>query len=103
VERAIRRALCKSIQRFSNLPIEETLSENVCAETDVLAHATVEKLLNTLRPLERKVIELRFGLLNGRRHTLREVSSTVGINRHKVRQIQETAIMAMHEVFDKIG
>lgn len=102
VERAIRRALGKNLKRFSDLPIEETLSEKGCVETDVLACATVQRLLRTLRPLERKVIELRFGLLNGKRHTLREVSSLVGINRHKVRQIEETAITAMRKVVDKI-
>ncbi len=103
VERAIRRALGKNFKRFSDLPIEETLPGKGCAETDVLACATVQKILRTLSPQERKVIELRFGLLNGERHTLREVASIVGITRHNVRQIEKTAMTAMRNIVDKIG
>ena len=102
VERAIRRALGKNTKRYSEVPVEETLSEKWCAENDVLACVTVRELLHTLPPLERKVIELRFGLIDGESRTLRQISSLTGINRHKVRQIEETAITAMRWVVDKI-
>jgi RNA polymerase sigma factor (sigma-70 family) len=98
VERAIRRALSKNFRRFSDLPLEETLSAETCMGPDVTSRETIQELLSTLPRLEREVIELRFGLLDGERRTLRDISFLLNINRHKVRQILETGIMAMRKI-----
>jgi len=51
----------------------------------------VEKLrevLGELEPKERKIIEMRFGLLDGRIRTLDEVGSEFGVTRERIRQIE---------------
>lgn len=52
----------------------------------------VESLLNTLSPREARILKLRFGLLNGRCHTLEEVGQTFGLTRERIRQIEGRAL-----------
>ena len=44
-----------------------------------------------MTPREQKIIELRFGLKDGVRHTLRETAGNFGITRERVRQIENAA------------
>jgi RNA polymerase primary sigma factor len=48
--------------------------------------------LAALAPRERRVLALRFGLENGRPHTLAEVGRTYGITRERIRQIELQAL-----------
>ncbi len=48
--------------------------------------------LDCLAPRERRVIELRFGLLDERCHTLDEVGTEVGLTGERVRQIERSAL-----------
>jgi RNA polymerase sigma factor (sigma-70 family) len=59
-------------------------------EEDVLRQ--VKHALGSLSDRERLVLELRFGLLNAREHTLREVSEKLGISRERARQIEGAAL-----------
>lgn len=59
-------------------------------DRDDLAHA--RRLLALLRPLERSVLELRFGLGGHEPQTLEEVGQAVRLTRERVRQIQAAAI-----------
>ena len=45
-------------------------------------------LLKTLPPRERKVIELRFGLADGKERTLEEVGKSLSVTRERIRQIE---------------
>ena len=45
-------------------------------------------LLKTLTPRERKVIELRFGLADGKERTLEEVGKSLSVTRERIRQIE---------------
>jgi RNA polymerase primary sigma factor len=47
----------------------------------------VEKLLATLPPREARVLRLRFGMRDGRAHTLEEVGHKLGVTRERARQI----------------
>jgi RNA polymerase primary sigma factor len=51
--------------------------------------------LSTLNAPERKVLELRFGLADGRARTLEEVGKQFNINRERIRQIEIKAIRKM--------
>ena len=55
----------------------------------------IRDLTNTLPDLEKKVIELRFGLNDGNSHTLKEVSRYTGITRELVRQIESKFFILM--------
>jgi len=52
----------------------------------------IETLLTALPPREARVIELRFGLLDGRPHTLKEVGEKFGVTRERIRQIETEAL-----------
>lgn len=52
----------------------------------------VESVLYTLRLRERQVIELRFGLIDGRSRTLEEVAYVFRVTRERVRQIETMAL-----------
>ena len=52
----------------------------------------VQTALSALSKRERQVLELRFGLDNGKEHTLEEVSRYFGVTRERIRQIEAKAL-----------
>ncbi len=52
----------------------------------------VEDVLDTLSPRERRVLQLRFGLEDGRSRTLEEVGREFGVTRERIRQIEAKAL-----------
>jgi RNA polymerase primary sigma factor len=52
----------------------------------------VEGVLNTLTPRERRVLQLRFGLEDGRSRTLEEVGREFSVTRERIRQIETKAL-----------
>ena len=49
-------------------------------------------VLKTLTPREEKVIKMRFGLDDGREHTLEEVGQSFAVTRERIRQIEAKAL-----------
>jgi RNA polymerase primary sigma factor len=60
--------------------------------TNQLLHEEVAGILSSLSPREGRVIQLRFGLKDGRAHTLDEVGRKFGVTRERVRQIEAKAL-----------
>lgn len=52
----------------------------------------VEEVLGTLSPREANILRLRFGLVNGRAYTLKEVGQKFGLTRERIRQIESLAL-----------
>jgi len=52
----------------------------------------IEKDLENLTQREREVLELRFGLVDGKDHTLEEVSNYFNVTRERIRQIEAKAL-----------
>ena len=52
----------------------------------------VKELLEKLGDRERQVIRLRYGLEDGRTHTLEEIGDMLGVTRERVRQIEARAM-----------
>jgi RNA polymerase primary sigma factor len=52
----------------------------------------VEDILDSLTPRERRVLQLRFGLIDGRQRTLEEVGKRFGVTRERIRQIEAKAL-----------
>lgn len=48
----------------------------------------VRSVLDELNPKERRILELRFGLIDGVQHTLEEVGQEFGVTRERIRQIE---------------
>jgi RNA polymerase primary sigma factor len=51
----------------------------------------LEQIFETLPPREVQILKLRFGLVNGRVHTLQEVGKKLGVSRERIRQIEAQA------------
>ena len=58
----------------------------------------IEKALNKLQPRERSVLELRFGLKDGRTHTLEEIGSILSLTRERIRQIERKALTNIRKI-----
>ncbi len=52
----------------------------------------VGEILEGLSPRERKILEMRFGLVDGVTHTLEEVGREFGVTRERIRQIEAKAL-----------
>jgi len=48
----------------------------------------VREVLNQLSPKEKKILEMRYGLIDGVQHTLEEVGQEFGVTRERIRQIE---------------
>lgn len=51
----------------------------------------LEQIFETLPPREVQILKLRFGLVNGKVHTLQEVGKKLGVSRERIRQIESQA------------
>jgi len=65
-------------------PIEATATE--------MMREQLSKALDNLSVRERQVLELRFGLMDGKVHTLEEVGAYFDVTRERIRQIEATAL-----------
>jgi RNA polymerase primary sigma factor len=53
-----------------------------------ILHEQIHEILADLSPKEQKIIEMRYGLLDGISHTLEEVGKEFGVTRERIRQIE---------------
>jgi len=60
--------------------------------TEALLKDEIEEVLSTLTPREAKVLQMRFGLLDGKTRTLEEVGREFGVTRERIRQIEAKAV-----------
>ena len=73
------------------IPDEDTPAPADAASATILRE-TIERELSTLTPREAHVIKLRYGLYDGRGHTLEEVGKEFNITRERIRQIESKAL-----------
>jgi len=57
----------------------------------------VASVLDSLSPRERRVLDLRYGLENGRQHTLDEIGAELGVTRERIRQIEAKALRKLRQ------
>ncbi len=62
------------------------------AALKTITNEDIDTVLKTLTPREEQVIRLRFGLKDGRCHTLEEVGSEFQVTRERIRQIEAKAL-----------
>ena len=60
--------------------------------TNQLLKEHIGLILGNLGDREQKIIRMRFGLENGRNHTLEEVGQELGVTRERIRQIEAKAL-----------
>jgi RNA polymerase primary sigma factor len=60
--------------------------------TQSLLRQDLQDVLNALPPREVRILQLRYGLLDGQSYTLEEVGRKMGVTRERVRQIEAQAL-----------
>ena len=71
---------------------DETMPEPVDAAARELLKEQVQNALAVLTERERQVLEMRFGLVDGKDHTLEEVGKYFNVTRERIRQIEAKAL-----------
>ncbi len=60
-------------------------------------------LMDNLRPRERRVLDLRFGLTGNGTHSLRQIGHLLRISKERVRQIQNRALEKLRVSAERVG
>lgn len=63
----------------------------------VFTKERVKELLNVVGEREHAVLDLRFGITNGKSHTLAEVADRLNVSRERVRQIEQEALKKLRK------
>jgi RNA polymerase primary sigma factor len=75
---------------------EDTISPEQSA-TNQLLKEQVKDMLGALTEREQKIIKLRFGLEDGKSHTLEEVGQEFSVTRERIRQIEAKALAKLRK------
>jgi len=73
------------IEDTKNVSPEEATSQTLLKDK-------IQEFLDALQPREQKILKMRFGLEDGRTHTLEEVGAEFGVTRERIRQIEAKAL-----------
>ncbi len=65
--------------------------------TSQLLKEQVQAILSTLSDREQKIVKMRFGLENGKSHTLEEVGQEFAVTRERIRQIEAKALAKLRK------
>ncbi len=71
---------------------DDDIPAPVEATSQIMLREQLVEVLSTLTPREAKVLELRFGLRDGRQRTLEEVGKEFDVTRERIRQIESKAL-----------
>ena len=69
-----------------NIPLPDEVADTA------MRRETLQKILGTLSHLERRVLELRYGLNGEHPRTLDEVGRTFNVTRERIRQIEDQSL-----------
>lgn len=75
---------------------EESATPEESATTQLLKEQ-VQSVLSTLSDREQKIVRMRFGLDNGKSHTLEEVGQEFAVTRERIRQIEAKALAKLRK------
>ena len=75
---------------------EDTATPEESASSQLLKEQ-VQGILSSLSDREQKIIKMRFGLENGKSHTLEEVGQEFAVTRERIRQIEAKALAKLRK------
>lgn len=75
---------------------EDSVTPEQSATTQLLKEQ-VQAVLSTLSDREQKIVRMRFGLDNGKSHTLEEVGQEFAVTRERIRQIEAKALAKLRK------
>lgn len=76
------------IEDSKAVPPDDTATYNLLREK-------ISEVLNDLPPREVRILQLRYGLLDGQKRTLEEVGQKMGVTRERVRQLETQALIRL--------
>ncbi len=76
---------------------DEDAASPVDSATDQLLKEQVQSILGTLTEREQKILKMRFGLEDGKNHTLEEVGQEFSVTRERIRQIEAKALAKLRK------
>ncbi len=82
----------ESDTELGHLLEDENAESPADAASDADMRRQLDDVLQTLDPRERRVVQLRFGLVDGHQRSLDEVARRLGVNREQVRKMERTAL-----------
>jgi RNA polymerase primary sigma factor len=82
----------ESETELGHLLEDENAESPVDAATSADLRRQLDNALQGLTPRERRVVQLRFGLLDGHQRSLDEVARRLGVNREAVRKMERTSL-----------
>jgi RNA polymerase primary sigma factor len=65
--------------------------------TYAMMHDQLHQALDSIPPREARVLQLRFGMVDGRAYTLEEVGRKLGVTRERVRQIESQGMSRLRQ------
>ena len=78
-------------------------NESTILRTNSERQEALQFLMDNLRPRERKVLDLRFGLTGNGTHSLRQIGHLLRISKERVRQIQNRALENLRASAERVG
>ncbi len=84
--------------RISDFLVDDSIESPDSRVSNESLVSELDKILNTLRPRERDVLKLRFGLNDGNKRTLEEIGQLFGVSRERVRQIETRALNKLRKM-----
>ena len=89
----------------SDFKLTEAMPDNTSttAQTNNERQEALGFLMENLRPRERKVLDLRFGLTGSGTHSLRQIGHLLRISKERVRQIQNRALEKLRASAERVG
>jgi RNA polymerase primary sigma factor len=86
--------------------VKDIIEDQTMAQPDEELESFMNKeramgLLDMLNERERKIIELRFGLIDGNTKTLAEIADEMGVSRERIRQVEAATIKKIRKILQK--
>jgi len=88
---------------FADLVIDSEAVDPEDTALGAMERATLLEQVRTLEPREQWVLEKRFGLFDGRIHTLKEIAEQLKMSREGVRHLQLRALRKLREALGGAG
>jgi RNA polymerase primary sigma factor len=89
----------------SDFKLTEAMPDNTSTttQTNNERQEALGFLMENLRPREKKVLDLRFGLTGSGTHSLRQIGHLLRISKERVRQIQNRALEKLRASAERVG
>ncbi|MBU1999162.1 MAG: RNA polymerase sigma factor RpoD/SigA [Candidatus Omnitrophota bacterium] len=89
--------------RVSDLIEDQTVASPDTEVKRVMDKERVNDLLGLMTKREKKILDMRFGLVKSKIYTLRELAKRLGISRERVRQIEAEALAKLRRFVNQEG